>query len=71
MARFVLSSLRQAKVPITSLEIAKGVTEQRGLPPNERMTIVVRKRVGACLNKLKANGVVRPVPTVATTRDGS
>jgi hypothetical protein len=46
MTRYVLSALRQAKVPVTSFELAKRVMEQRGLPPDKRVTIMVRRRVG-------------------------
>ncbi|MFI5015823.1 MAG: hypothetical protein ACHQAY_26095 [Hyphomicrobiales bacterium] len=62
MARFVLSSLRQAKLPITSLEVAKRVMEGRGLNPDHRTIALIRKRTGACLMKLKAKGIVREVP---------
>jgi hypothetical protein len=62
MARFVLSALRQAKAPLSSLDIARGVMKGRGLAPDARTTVVIRKRVGASLWKLRAKGVVRDVP---------
>ena len=63
MRRFVMAALRQAAGPITSLEIAKGVMQGRGLAANDdRTTILIRKRVGACLWKLSKSGVVRQVP---------
>lgn len=62
MARFVMSALREAKAPLTSLEIANGVMQGRGLTPDPKTTILIRKRVGACLWKLQASGVARSVP---------
>lgn len=64
MSRFVLGHLRAAKEPSTTLEIAYAVMEARGLDKNDaRAVIVIRKRVGACLYKLKRKGVVREVPS--------
>ena len=64
MTRFVLAHLRAATEPATTLEIAYKVMEGRGLNTNdERAVIVIRKRVGACLYKLRRNGVVREVAT--------
>jgi len=63
MRRFVMAALRQASRPITSLDINRGVMQGRGLPANDdRTTILIRKRVGACLWKLMKRGVVRQVP---------
>lgn len=62
MARFVLGHLRAASEPATTLEIAYKVMEGRGLDRNdERAVILIRKRVGACLYKLKRRGIVREV----------
>lgn len=63
MQRFVLQALKDASKPVTSLEIALGVVKSRGLDPNDARTVsTIRKRVGACLFKLKRKGVVREVP---------
>jgi len=62
MARHVLDALRRADRPVTSLEIARHVMEGRGLKDDGRAVIVIRKRVGACLAKLREKGVVRDVP---------
>jgi hypothetical protein len=63
MLRFVLNALRQAQEPLTSLSIARQVMEGRGLDlGDDRMVITIRKRVGACLWKLGAKGVVTKVP---------
>jgi len=63
MARHVMDALRKAKgAPVTSLEIAREVMEGRGLKDDGRAVIVIRKRVGACLAKLRAKGVARDIP---------
>lgn len=63
MARHVMDALRQAKGrQITSLEIARHVMEGRGLKGDDRTIITIRKRVGACLAKLREKGVARDVP---------
>jgi len=62
MQRFVLGHLRATTEPATTLEIAYAVMDGRGLDRNDtRAIIVIRKRVGACLYKLRRNGVVREV----------
>ena len=67
MSRFVMGALRTATKPVTSLEIAMKVIEGRGLnPDDERTVILFRKRVGACLSKLKRRGTVREVPTTGS-----
>jgi hypothetical protein len=71
MQRFVLGALRAATGPVTSLEIAIEVAKDRGLDPSDaRAVSLIRKRVGACLFKLNANGVARDVPTTGRTRGG-
>ena len=67
MQRFVLGALRQAQEPITSLEIAVEVVKGRGLDPNDaRAVSLIRKRVGACLFKLKRQGLVEDVATTGS-----
>jgi hypothetical protein len=69
MQRFVLATLRASEKPVTSLEIAVEVVKGRGLDPNDsRAVILIRKRVGACLSKLKRQGIVRQVPMTGTYR---
>lgn len=64
MSRFVLSALRDATGPITSLEVAKSVVEARGLKLEDKQTVILfRKRVGACLKGLKNKGFIEEVPT--------
>ena len=57
-----MSALREAKAPLTSLEIARAVMKGRGLTPDPKATVVIRKRVGACLWKLRDKGIARDVP---------
>lgn len=60
MMRFVLGALRVAEGPLTSIDIADVVLEGRGLSADDdALTLTIRKRVGACLNKLKHQGIVR------------
>lgn len=69
MQRFVLGHLRAAQEPVSSLDITYAVMDGRGLNKQDtRAVIVMRKRVGACLGKLKTKGVVRQVPSKGTYR---
>jgi hypothetical protein len=60
MRRHVLGALRGASGPVTSLEIARSFAQGRGL--EESAVVAIRKRVGACLWKLRDMGVVTDVP---------
>lgn len=63
MMRFVMGALRIAEEPVTSRDIALEVMKGRGLNPDDaELSITIRKRVGACLYKLKQQGVAREVP---------
>ncbi len=63
MSRFVLGHLRAATEPCTTLEIAYAVMDGRKLNKDDkRAVIVIRKRVGACLYKLRCKGIVREAP---------
>lgn len=63
MTRFVLAALKEASQPITSLEIAKRVMSGRALDPDDHgMTILMRRRVSACLWKLRDKGLARSIP---------
>ena len=65
MNRFVLGALRTATEPLTSLEIAKAVVIGRGLDvTDDRVVVLIRKRVGACLWRQKERGIVREVALV-------
>ena len=62
MMRLVLGHLRAVSEPATTLDIAYAVMKGRGLDSNDaRAVSVIRKRVGACLYKLKRKGLVHEV----------
>jgi hypothetical protein len=60
MKRHVLQSLRLATAPITSLDITRTFIEGRGMDHDGVVT--VRKRVGACLWKLRRDGIAVEIP---------
>jgi hypothetical protein len=62
MRRHVMSALRAAQGPLTSLEIAQQVITVRKLDSDPATVIMIRKRVGAALWKLKAKGWAVEVP---------
>lgn len=65
MMRHVMGSFRLAKGPLTSLDIARTVMAGRGLNPDDAgLLVTIRKRVGACLWKLKQGGHVKEVADV-------
>lgn len=57
--RFVLDRLKEALGPLTSLDIAEAWIADRGLKTDHGTTVLIRKRVGAVLTTLQAQGVVR------------
>src|ERR1700733_4317815 len=65
MMRHVMGALRIATEPVTSRDIALAVMKGRSLNPDDlELFATIRKRVGACLWKLKQNGLAREVPMV-------
>lgn len=62
MRRDVLAVLRTSDKPVTSLDIARQIMTARELPDAPKDVIVFRKRVGACLWKLRERGMVAEVP---------
>jgi hypothetical protein len=62
VARLVKDMLREAKGPITAADITEVQIKQRKLKADDATFVMLRKRVGACLTKLKADGVIRVVP---------
>src|SRR5665213_3438241 len=51
--RFVLTALREATAPITSLEITERWIAARGLKADQPTFVILRKRIGACLTALR------------------
>jgi hypothetical protein len=63
MMRHVMGCLRMASEPLTSRDIATVVMKARGLSPDDaELLVTIRKRVGACMWKLKQAGYAREVP---------
>ncbi|NEU12821.1 hypothetical protein G3T14_11830 [Methylobacterium sp. BTF04] len=63
MMRHVMGALRLAEGPVTSRDIARTVMTARGLNPDDpTMLQMIRKRVGACLWKLKQGEHAREAP---------
>ena len=63
MMRFVMDTFRTAAgKPVTTKEIALNVARGRGLREDDTELLnTLRKRVGACIFKLKRDGVLREV----------
>lgn len=62
VVRLVVRMLRAADAPVTSLDIVHQQIKERGLKTDDATVVLMRKRVGACLTKLKSDGHVRVVP---------
>ena len=62
MRRFCMNQLREATKPLTSQIIADEYLKDRDMEANHDTYVLFRKRVGACLNMLKNNGVIEAVP---------
>lgn len=56
--RFVLAFLRDAAEPVTSRDITEAWLSARGLRTDGDTFVIIRKRIGACLNGLKLDGKV-------------
>lgn len=60
VTRLVFKMLRSASGPVTSRDIAKALMLERGLDPEDRqLSVVMVKRVGACLRVQRIKGFVR------------
>jgi len=57
VTRIVFDALREAKVPITSRDIALRLMKERGLNPDDKeLSIIMVKRVVACLGVQRKKG---------------
>jgi hypothetical protein len=66
MRRDVLAILRAADGETsTSLDMARQIIAARALPDDAKTVILLRKRVTACLCKLRAKGMLEEVPQAA------
>lgn len=62
VVRLAVRMLKDADHPLTALDIVHAQVKARGLKADDATLVIMRKRVGACLTKLKQDGVVRVVP---------
>ena len=60
--RLVMGMLNEATKPLTSLDFVNEQIRQRKLKADDDTKVMLRKRIGACLTKLKRDGFVRSVP---------
>lgn len=68
VARIVFKSLREAKQPLTSRDIAKILMRERGLNVEDKdVVVMMTKRVGACLKTQKNKGYVRALQMEGST----
>lgn len=60
VTRIVFKSLRESDVPLTSRDIALLLMKERGLNPDDRqLSVIMVKRICACLRVQKRKGLVR------------
>jgi hypothetical protein len=62
VTRLVRQMLREADGPITAADITAVQIKQRNLNADDVTFVMLRKRVGACLTKLRTEGFIRKVP---------
>ncbi|MFC3071209.1 hypothetical protein [Phenylobacterium soli] len=63
VTRIVFRTLRSADGPVTSRDIARRLMTERGLNPEDReLSIIMVKRVCACLRVQRHRGLVRNAP---------
>lgn len=63
VTRIVFGVLRNASTPVTSRDIALELKKQRGLNPADRdLSIIMVKRVCACLRVQKRKGLIENAP---------
>jgi hypothetical protein len=60
---FVLDALRAASGPITSRDITEAWIKDRELNADEATFVILRKRTGAVLTKLRVQGVIQATET--------
>lgn len=63
VTRLVLNMLRESSSPVTSRQIAERLMLERGLDPEDReLSVVMVKRVCACLRKHRLAGTITTAP---------
>jgi len=61
VVRLAVRMLKDANRPLTALDIVHQQIRERRLKADDSTVVLLRKRVGACLTKLKNDGYVRGV----------
>lgn len=62
VVRLVFRMLKASDRPLTALDIVQQQIKDRKLKADDNTVVMMRKRVGACLTKLKADGHIRNAP---------
>lgn len=63
VVRLVFRLLRASDRPLTALDIVHQQIKERKLKADDSTVVIMRKRIGACLTKLKADGHIRNTPS--------
>ena len=63
VVRLIVRSLRASKQPLTALDIVHIQIKERKLKADDATVVIMRKRIGACLTKLRVDGYVRNAPS--------
>ena len=58
LKRFVLGQFRVAAAPLTSRKITEAWIADRGLQPDEATFVILRKRIGACIQIARKGGMI-------------
>ncbi len=59
VTRFIMNMLREATAPITAAQITDAWIADRALQCDDQTRVVIRKRIGASLIRMRAEGIVR------------
>ncbi len=63
VTRIVFNTLREAREPVSSRDIALRLMKERGLNPDDReLSVIMVKRICACLRVQKKKGLIRNAP---------
>lgn len=62
MRRFCMNQLKNVTKPLTSQIIADEYLKDRNMQADHDTYVIMRKRVGICLNTLKNNGIIEAIP---------
>lgn len=63
VVRLVFRMLKASDRPLTALDIVQQQIKERKLRADDSTVVIMRKRIGACLTKLKADGHIRNAPS--------